>query len=635
MSWFADLAGKAEHLLNNLDEQTGVVLRNHSVTKSQKKDRNEYASRPDRPWNQSTRKQPIARSPKKLSVDVRASYVPTKNLSPTFPPNSQSHTNSRCFTRNGSPPQTRKTQFNLHNCPRTLVGDVKDGDSYRENYGYKPSKRRFSLPNDLDAVTTEDSFSIKLENLEVENAMLKNELNVTNRELGELLERLRKTEDELLKTNTKLESCEVTIHKTNVDKETLSAHIENLKIQINNLTNVEIAKYKDLKRELEMEVTKLKERNVDLEELARLLNEKSKEKESCYTKLENDLRHAHSAINVLQSDLLKSNDECKRLEKEWEGYKHRVKSMLAAKDKEIKSMKHGIQFNEDTKVLMDKIESVNQERDVLSEAVARVRGEYQDLKQYVENLESRHNNAERVVVALRDALKDERSARTRVEAQCNGLAKELKCLQIESGQTIASLRSALREKDNELRQIRDSSSTSKSNSINLMVSGALNVADYDCGQDVSSDVSNDATCMHDSEHNEKIYYLSQKLVQRQSKIDSLLAENNCVKIQLKQLQSKCKKEEDALRTQHSVVQLQDHHGHRSRSTAAVDPTWVKLSKRMGVIMRRFPLLRVFFIAYLVSLHFLVLTVLLSTTPDVNKPHTYYKSKTYPLGGAIN
>lgn len=111
-------------------------------------------------------------------------------------------------------------------------------------------------------------------------------------------------------------------------------------------------------------------------------------------------------------------------------------------------------------------------------------------------------------------------------------------MQIETGQTIASLRSALREKDNELRQMRDSSSTSKSNSINLMVSGALNVADYDCGQDISSDVSNDATCKHDSEHNEKIYYLSQKLVQRQSKIDSLLAENNCVKIQLKQLQVK-------------------------------------------------------------------------------------------------
>lgn len=72
---------------------------------------------------------------------------------------------------------------------------------------------------------------------------------------------------ELVKTNTKLESCEVTIRKTNVDKESLGAQIENLKIQITNLTNVEITKYKDLKRDLEMEVTKLKERNKDLEEL--------------------------------------------------------------------------------------------------------------------------------------------------------------------------------------------------------------------------------------------------------------------------------------------------------------------------------------------------------------------------------
>lgn len=72
---------------------------------------------------------------------------------------------------------------------------------------------------------------------------------------------------ELVRTNAKLESCEVSIRQTNVDKESLSALIENLKIQITNLTNVEIAKYKDLKRDLEMEVTKLNERNKDLEEL--------------------------------------------------------------------------------------------------------------------------------------------------------------------------------------------------------------------------------------------------------------------------------------------------------------------------------------------------------------------------------
>lgn len=52
-----------------------------------------------------------------------------------------------------------------------------------------------------------------------------------------------------------------------MDKDSLSTQIDHLKTQITNLTSVEIAKYKDLKRDLEMEVTKLKERNKDLEEL--------------------------------------------------------------------------------------------------------------------------------------------------------------------------------------------------------------------------------------------------------------------------------------------------------------------------------------------------------------------------------
>lgn len=41
----------------------------------------------------------------------------------------------------------------------------------------------------------QDSFTYRMQNLEVENAMLKNELNVMNREITELLDRLRRTED--------------------------------------------------------------------------------------------------------------------------------------------------------------------------------------------------------------------------------------------------------------------------------------------------------------------------------------------------------------------------------------------------------------------------------------------------------
>jgi predicted nuclease with TOPRIM domain len=46
----------------------------------------------------------------------------------------------------------------------------------------------------LELLSSHD-LTYKMQNLEVENAMLKNELNVMNREVSELLDRLRKTED--------------------------------------------------------------------------------------------------------------------------------------------------------------------------------------------------------------------------------------------------------------------------------------------------------------------------------------------------------------------------------------------------------------------------------------------------------
>lgn len=52
----------------------------------------------------------------------------------------------------------------------------------------------YSLPSELEYINTE-KLTYNMQNLEVENAMLKNELNVVNREVSELLDRLRKTED--------------------------------------------------------------------------------------------------------------------------------------------------------------------------------------------------------------------------------------------------------------------------------------------------------------------------------------------------------------------------------------------------------------------------------------------------------
>lgn len=89
----------------------------------------------------------------------------------------------------------------------------------------------------------------------------------------------------------------------------------------------------------------------------------------------------------------------------------------------------------------------------------------------------------------------------------------MKAIQMETGQTIASLRSALRDKESELSQLREMSATDQTTD-----SSALNVADYD------------------TIDNNKVHYLTQTLVQRQTKIDNLLADNNMLRIQLEKLE---------------------------------------------------------------------------------------------------
>ncbi|CAH0596277.1 unnamed protein product [Chrysodeixis includens] len=606
MSWFADLAGKAESLLNNLDEQTGVALRNHNVTTTRKKRENTTVTdygvsiNSDTPWM--PKKRPLPRSLKKAMPipETKTLYSPSRKASPTSHHQSRSQIkDTQDSSRNGSV-KSRKSpsrksspqrQYNLNNCPKTLVGDVKENDLYVDHFGLK--HRRFSLPSDLELLSGED-WSYKMQNMEVENAMLKNELNVMNREVAELLDRLRKTEDgndvdslsEVTKTRIKLETTEVLNHRLNLEKQSLMSQIKLLEVKMQETNNAEVAQLKEQHQCVESEAIILRSRNKELEDRCKEMLEKARERDGVQIKLENDLRHAQSTIADLQNNLQKTTDECKRLEKDWEAYKLRVKNMLVAKDKEIKTMKEGLNFTEDTRVLMEQIDNLKDERDELSEAVAVIRAECNDMKTYLQQVDSRHNTAKRVVAALRDELKEERAARDRAEVQAVSVAKDLKAIQIETGQTIASLRTALRDKENELMQVRETTST-----VRTTDTSALNVADYDV--------------MQETIDNNKIHHLTQTLVQKQTKIDNLLAENNMLRIQLEKVECKYKTEVASLRANfnHSVVHFDGDSRSRSRHA------------RFGYMFKRYPVIKLFVFAYMVMLHLWVLTVLFKSTPE--------------------
>lgn len=129
MSWFTELAGKAETLLNNLDEQTGAALRNHNVPKTRKHDRNEHILHNEPAWSQ--KKRPIPRTYKKITpiTEPRSNYTSNRKPSPQLFPQPKNGLES---VKNGSPKAKKNLSrrgspsYTLEHCPNTMVGDIKD-----------------------------------------------------------------------------------------------------------------------------------------------------------------------------------------------------------------------------------------------------------------------------------------------------------------------------------------------------------------------------------------------------------------------------------------------------------------------------------------------------------------------------
>lgn len=128
MAWFADLAGRAENLLNSLDEQTGAALRNHNVAKK-KWEKNEFTVAQQTESTYGQRKRILPRTLKKNNTENRSS-IPSRKSSPlsNHQSRSPSRDNQEIKVLKPKKSSSRKSspQYTLNQCPNTLVADHKD-----------------------------------------------------------------------------------------------------------------------------------------------------------------------------------------------------------------------------------------------------------------------------------------------------------------------------------------------------------------------------------------------------------------------------------------------------------------------------------------------------------------------------
>lgn len=135
MAWFAELAGKAENLLNNIDEQTGVALRNHTNIKSKKRD---ISLNFDKSWIQN--KRPVARSPIRTPLESSPRSSPNRKFSQ--PHQAQSHLKERenivqNQVKQKSPVKKNNAQNSPSISPRISKNEMKAGEWGVEHYGLR------------------------------------------------------------------------------------------------------------------------------------------------------------------------------------------------------------------------------------------------------------------------------------------------------------------------------------------------------------------------------------------------------------------------------------------------------------------------------------------------------------------
>lgn len=137
---------------------------------------------------------------------------------------------------------------------------------------------------------------------------------------------------------------------------------------------------------------------------------------------------------------------------------------------------------------------------------------------------------------------------------------------------------------------------------------------------------------------DRIYSLTQSLVQKQNSLEAITAERNAIRLQLEKLENQHRETKTLLRHQRSpqIINVNDTDDAKSQvpNFMRENPFDTRVARRMkraytfldaagirlGVFLRRYPLVRTMTIVYVALLHFWVMFVLLSSASLGSTPN---------------
>ncbi|XP_034849098.1 golgin subfamily A member 5 isoform X3 [Mirounga leonina] len=661
MSWFADLAGKAEDLLNRVDQGAATALsrkeNSSNITYNKNADYPELQQNTDLTYqtgskatyissaadNIGNQKATILAGTANVKVGSRTSaeashpvenasvprpssqFVRRKKSEPDdellfdFLNSSQKEPTGRVEIkkeRSKTPvlQSSRTAGVSSVNTSITAVktieenpsGSQSDVTSNNSDSGHEvqedSSKENVSSSAacaDHNPTPTHDGKSHELSNLRLENQLLRNEVQSLNQEMASLLQRSKETQEELTKARARVE-------KWNVDHSKSDRITRELRAQVDDLTAAVDAK------DSQLAVLKVR-----LQEADQLLTTRTEALEALQTE-KSRIMQDHSEGSSLQNQALQTLQE--RLHEADTARKREQESckQMQSKEKLINSLKEGSGFEglDSSTANSMELEELRHEKEMQKEEIQKLLGQIHQLRSELQDMEAQQvseaESAREQLQDLQDQIAGQKASKQELEAELERQKQEFHYIEEDLYRTKNTLQSRIKDREEEIQKLRN--------------------------QLTNKTLSNSSQ----SELENRLHQLTETLIQKQTMLESLSTEKNSLVFQLERLEQQVNSASGSSNNGSSInmsgvdngegtrlrnvpvlfndteTNLAGMYGKVRKAASSID----QFSIRLGIFLRRYPIARVFVIIYMALLHLWVMIVLLTYTPEMHhdQPH---------------
>lgn len=595
MSWLSGLAGKAEELLNKIDQNAAEAFNKKIIT-----------TKPITEEGVLTEVTSLSYTDEKKSYTSQNPVVKTtKSIKPlplvrSSPAKVRQNDDQLIEFLNGSSAVSIEESQPENTMKESVVPMLSNGN----NRGTSSSGENSSVVNGSD-----------ISSLENENQMLRNEVRSLNNEMSLLLHRTKAAERETERIQTQLKEVDAVKSHLQEEAEKLQFRLvesEELvrNLQLENSRLAELSATQDgaqsaAVQECKQQIAKLEEQlnskqvafSVEMTALQERLNKAEYER----TQLEASRRDIQSECESLKQRLADTRAEL-------EQYRIRAQRTLSDKEKLIAELRNNSTDNAVDSSLQMELQQLRDERNVLSNECQRLSGllEAERLRvcELERTLEAVREESSQTQQSLQEALTQQTRHRQVAEEDCRAQTEELHAVREELNRQRSQLSIRLREREAELTRLRTQLSQRPASPPHLP--GELEM---------------------------RLSSLTKTLIQKQGALELVTTERNELRVQIEEIEHKHREQLSLLHQRHQnrLISANDTDDAKAQvprfliespfdtgMTRRVKRAYSSLdavSIRTGVFLRRYPFARIFVLCYVIILQLWVLVVLFSRTPD--------------------